>query len=39
MLAKIRSKWTYLAIAALLVFLALVPFDWFLGEYKFLMIL
>lgn len=39
MLAKIKSKWTYFAIAALLVFLVLVPFDWFLGQYKFLMIL
>ncbi|MGB2584159.1 MAG: branched-chain amino acid ABC transporter permease [Dehalococcoidia bacterium] len=34
MLAKIKGKWTYLAIAALLVFLILVPFDWFLGQYK-----
>lgn len=38
MLAKIRSKWIYLAIAALLAFLIMIPFDWFLGRYTTLMI-
>jgi branched-chain amino acid transport system permease protein len=33
MLAKVKSKWTYFAIAALLLFLILLPFDWFLGHY------
>ncbi len=34
----IKKKWPYLIIAALLVFLILIPFDWFLGEYTSLMI-
>ncbi|RLC70845.1 MAG: branched-chain amino acid ABC transporter permease [Chloroflexi bacterium] len=38
MLARIKSKWTYLVSAALLVFLILIPFDWFLGHYTTLMI-
>jgi branched-chain amino acid transport system permease protein len=33
MLAKVKGKWPYFAIAALLVFLILLPFDWFLGHY------
>jgi len=38
MLSKLRIKWTYLFIAALLAFLILIPFDWFLGQYTSLMI-
>jgi len=38
MLARVKSKWTYLVIAALLLFLILIPFDWFLGQYTTLMI-
>lgn len=38
MLAKIRSKWTWLAVALMLAFLALIPFDWFLGQYTGLII-
>ncbi len=38
MLAGLKSKWPYLAIAALLALLILVPFDWFLGRYTTLMI-
>lgn len=38
MVAGLKSKWAYLAIAALLVLLILAPFDWFLGRYSTLMI-
>ncbi len=38
MLAGLKSKWAYFAIAALLALLILVPFDWFLGRYTTLMI-
>lgn len=38
MLAMVKSNWTFLAIAALLLFLILIPFDWFLGQYTTLMI-
>ncbi len=38
MLARLTGKWSYLAIAALLALLILVPFDWFLGQYTTLMI-
>ena len=38
MLRRAKGKWTYLVIAALLLFLILIPFDWFLGQYTTLMI-
>ena len=38
MLAMVKGKWVYLVIAALLLFLILIPFDWFLGHYTTLMI-
>lgn len=38
MLAMIKGKWVYLVIAALLAFLILIPFDWFLGHYTTIMI-
>ena len=38
MLAMVKGKWVYLVIAALLAFLILIPFDWFLGHYTTLMI-
>lgn len=38
MLAIVKGKWVYLVIAALLLFLILIPFDWFLGHYTTLMI-
>jgi branched-chain amino acid transport system permease protein len=38
MLARLKSSWSYLAIAALVVALILVPFPWFLGQYTTLMI-
>ena len=38
MLAIVKGKWTYFVIAALLLFLILIPFDWFLGNYTTLMI-
>jgi len=38
MLARVKSKWTYFVTAALLLFLILIPFDWFLGQYTVLMI-
>ncbi len=38
MLARLKSNWSYLAIAALFAFLILVPFDWFIGQYTTLMI-
>lgn len=39
MLARLKGKWAYLAVAAaLLALLILVPFDWFLGRYTTLMI-
>jgi branched-chain amino acid transport system permease protein len=33
-----RLRWRYLLIAALLAFLVLIPFDWFLAQYTSLMI-
>jgi branched-chain amino acid transport system permease protein len=38
MLRRLKSNWSYLAIAALFVVLILVPFPWFLGQYTTLMI-
>jgi branched-chain amino acid transport system permease protein len=38
MLARVQIKWSYLAVAMLLFLLAITPFDWFLGQYKTLMI-
>jgi branched-chain amino acid transport system permease protein len=38
MLAWVREKWNYFAIAALLIFLILIPFKWFLGQYTSIMI-
>ena len=38
MLAIAKGKWVYLVVAALLLFLILIPFDWFLGHYTTLMI-
>lgn len=38
MLAMVKGKWVYLVIGALLTFLILIPFDWFLGQYTVLMI-
>ena len=38
MAAVLRVRWQYLAAAALLILLVLVPFDWFLGQYTGLMI-
>jgi len=38
MIARLKSKWAYLPIIVLLAFLALIPFDWFLGHYTTLMI-
>jgi branched-chain amino acid transport system permease protein len=38
MLAMMKSHWALLATAALLIFLIIIPFDWFLGQYTTLMI-
>jgi len=38
MIARAKSKWPYLVATPLLVFLILIPFDWFLGQYTSLMI-
>ena len=38
MLAMAKSRLAYLAAAVLLVFLVLIPFNWFLGQYTVLMI-
>jgi len=38
MLARLKSNWSYLAIASLFVVLILAPFHWFLGQYTTLMI-
>jgi branched-chain amino acid transport system permease protein len=38
MLARLRSNWSYLAIAALFAVLILAPFNWFLGQYTTLLI-
>lgn len=38
MIAKLKRNWLCLAIAPLLVFFILIPFDWFLGQYTTLMI-
>jgi branched-chain amino acid transport system permease protein len=37
-LAWAKRKWTYFVIAALIAFLVLIPFDWFLGQYTSIMI-
>ncbi|MFA5056001.1 MAG: branched-chain amino acid ABC transporter permease [Dehalococcoidia bacterium] len=37
-LAWAKKKWSWLAVAALIIFLALVPFKWFLGQYTSIMI-
>ena len=39
MLARLKSSWSYLVIAALVVALTLAPFHWFLGKYNTLMII
>jgi branched-chain amino acid transport system permease protein len=39
MLARLKSSWSYLVIAALVVALILAPFHWFLGQYNTLMII
>lgn len=36
MLKRILSKWRLLLIPIVIAFMALVPFDWFLGQYKYL---
>jgi len=36
MLAAMRKRWTWLVAAVLIAAMALVPFDWFLGEYTHL---
>jgi branched-chain amino acid transport system permease protein len=36
--AVLKLRWRYFLIAALLVFLLLIPFSWFLGQYTSLMI-
>jgi branched-chain amino acid transport system permease protein len=33
MLSRVQGKWTWFFAAAMLVFMILVPFDWFLGRY------
>jgi len=38
MLSWSGKKWIYITTAMLLVFLILFPFDWFLGQYTYLMI-
>ena len=38
MLAWAKGRWAYIAIAILLIFLILLPFDWFLSQYTYLMI-
>lgn len=38
-MARVKGKWIYFAIAALLLLLILIPFDWSLGQYTFLMTL
>ncbi|RLC94947.1 MAG: branched-chain amino acid ABC transporter permease [Chloroflexi bacterium] len=38
MLSRVRGKWSYLAIAALLLFLIIIPFKWFLGQYTVILI-
>jgi branched-chain amino acid transport system permease protein len=38
MLMWIGKRWNYFAMAALLVFLMLIPFDWFLSRYTSIMI-
>ena len=37
-LAWAKRKWAYFVIAALLTFLVLIPFDWFLSQYTSIMI-
>jgi branched-chain amino acid transport system permease protein len=38
MLALVKGKWPHIVVAALLLFLLLIPFKWFLGQYTTLMI-
>jgi len=38
MLVRLKRYWSYLAIAAVIAFFILIPFDWFLGRYTTLMI-
>ena len=38
MLSRLTTRWPYLIVATLLLFLILIPFDWFLGQYTSLMI-
>jgi branched-chain amino acid transport system permease protein len=38
MLDWAKKRWSYFAVAALIVFLALIPFKWFLGQYTSIMI-
>ena len=38
MLARVKSQWAYIVITLALIFLILLPFDWFLGQYTSLMI-
>ena len=37
-LGWVKEKWRYFAVAALLIFLVLLPFKWFLGHYTSIMI-
>ena len=36
MLRNILSRWRLLLIPVLIILMCLVPFDWFLGQYKYL---
>ena len=38
LVSRLKSKWPYLIMAALLLLLILLPFDWFMGQYTTLMI-
>jgi len=38
MVGVLRTRWRYVVAAGLLIFLILIPFDWFLGHYTGLMI-
>jgi len=38
MLGKLKGRWSYLVVAGLLLFLVLIPFNWFLGQYTVLMV-
>ena len=37
-IGKISIRWTYIAVAMLLIFFILAPFSWFLGKYNYVMI-